>query len=115
MKQKYSVIKHNKNGKYRRTYDGYLDHRWFSMLDNLCEYTENHEEADFSILPIVWEPEYEYDEQLNKIDDQIIKLIYQITKKLSKKSFKTTKSNNIVTLQLSMYVEKTQFLLFFSN
>ena len=64
---KYSVIKHNKNGRYRRTYDGYLDHHWLNVLDKQCEYTDNHEDADFSILPIVWEPEYEYDEKLNKI------------------------------------------------
>lgn len=64
---KFSIIKHNKNGNYQDSYDGYLNHHWFNCLSNVISYTTNHEEADFSILPIVWEPNYKYDEDLNKI------------------------------------------------
>jgi hypothetical protein len=64
---KYSVIKHNKNENYNICYDGYLEHHWFNPLNKFLEFTNNHEDADFSILPIVWEPNYEYDLNLNKI------------------------------------------------
>lgn len=67
-KMKYSVLKHNKNGNYQDCYDGYLNAHWFSVLANMMEFTHNHEEADFTILPIVWEPNYEYDESINSIN-----------------------------------------------
>ena len=65
---KFSVIKHNKNGNYKDCYDGYINEHWFNCLAQSIKYTTNHEEADFTILPIVWEPNYEYDETINVIN-----------------------------------------------
>jgi hypothetical protein len=65
---KFSVIKHNKNGNYQDCYDGYLNVHWFSPLTNTLQFTRNHDEADFTILPIVWEPNYEYDTSINSIN-----------------------------------------------
>lgn len=65
---KFSIIKHNKNGNYEQCYDGYLNHHWFKVLKNLINFTTNHEEADFSIFPIIYEPNYKYDENINHIN-----------------------------------------------
>lgn len=65
---KFSILKHNKNGDYQDCYDGYLNTHWFSALINMMEFTRNHSEADFTILPILWEPNYEYDETINSIN-----------------------------------------------
>jgi hypothetical protein len=62
---KFSVLKHNKNGSYKYSYDCYLNVHWFSTLSNTIEFTTDHEEADFTILPIIWEPNYEYDTSIN--------------------------------------------------
>ena len=64
---KFSIIKHNKNGQYdgRPVFDGYMNDHWIKPLTNTFTLVENHDEADFTILPIVWERDYEYDESLN--------------------------------------------------
>lgn len=67
-KMKFSIVKHNKNGNYQDCYDGYLNVHWFKPLSNIIEITRNHEEADFTIMPIVWEPNYEYDKSINSIN-----------------------------------------------
>jgi hypothetical protein len=64
---KFSIIKHNKNGNYDDLYDGYLKHHWINTIQQNHEYTSSHEDADFSILPIVWEPDYIYDISINDI------------------------------------------------
>jgi len=65
---RYSIIKHNKNGNYDLSYDGYVNHHWFKPLSTLWEYTTDHESADVSILPIGWEPNYEFDNELLNIN-----------------------------------------------
>lgn len=65
---KYSIIKHNKNGKYSDVYDAYIKNVWIHTINKYCEYTTDHLDADFSILPIAWEPDYEYDELINNIN-----------------------------------------------
>jgi hypothetical protein len=65
---KFSIIKHNKHGSYTESFDGYINAHWFGELKRHLTYTPNHEDADFSIFPIVWEPDYEYDTRLNRVN-----------------------------------------------
>jgi hypothetical protein len=64
---KFSIIKHNKNANYKYCYDAYLNDVWFNELRRSFQLVDDHETADFSILPIVWEHNYEYDTSINDV------------------------------------------------
>ena len=69
---KFSVIVHNKVNKNIHPdglpVDGYLKDTWINGLKRICTYTENHEEADFSLFFIYYPGvDYEYDDTLDKV------------------------------------------------
>jgi len=61
---KFSVLNTNINkntGNTSRCYDAFIEVHFLKQLDKIYEYTTNHNDADFTILPLVWEKEYIFD------------------------------------------------------